>query len=64
MEVDETPKNSSSAVVRIWREPKKRLGKVIARKTKKEGRPISEAELVSKAVDQYCSKEERKLGIV
>ena len=61
--MNETPKNSSSAVVRIWREPKERLLKVIDRKSKKEGRPISEAESVSKAVSQYCQKEERKLGI-
>lgn len=60
---NETPKNSSSAVVRIWREPKDRLGEVIKKKAKKEGRPISEAELVSKAVNQFCNKEERKLGI-
>lgn len=60
---NESPKNSSSAVVRIWREPKERLLKVIDRKSKKEGRPISEAESVSKAVEQYCRKEERKLGI-
>lgn len=58
---DETPKNSSSAVVRIWREPKERLGKVIAKKSKKERRPISEAEMVSKAVDLLCDKEEPKL---
>lgn len=60
---DETPKNSSSAVVRIWREPKERLVRVIEKKSKKERRPISEAEMVSKAVEQLCDKEEKKLGL-
>lgn len=60
---DETPRNSSSAVVRIWREPKERLVKVIEEKSKKERRPISEAEMVSKAVDKLCDVEEKKLGL-
>jgi hypothetical protein len=60
---DETPKNSSSAVVRIWREPKERLVRVIEKKSKKERRPISEAEMVSKAVDRFCANEEKKLGL-
>lgn len=60
---DETQKESSSAVVRIWAEPKKRLVRVVEAKSRKEKRPVSEAELVSKAVDRLCDKEEAKLGL-
>lgn len=61
--IDETPKTVASAVVRIWKEPKKQLLEVIEAKTEREGRPISEVEVVSKAVNQYCKREKRKLGI-
>lgn len=60
---DGRQKSSTSAVVRIWKEPKERLVKVGEKRSKKERRPISEAELVSTAVNLYCDKEERKLGI-
>ena len=60
---DETPKNSSSAVVRIWREPKERLVRVIEKKSDRERRHISEAEMVSRAVDRFCTIEEKKLGL-
>lgn len=53
----------SGTTVRIWSKPKDRLQRVVEKKTEKEGRPVSEAELVSKAVDALCDKEERKLGI-
>ena len=60
---DGTQKQASGNTVRIWTEPKKRLKKVCEEKAKKEQRIISEAELVSKAVNALCAKEERKLGI-
>lgn len=60
---EQTQKAVSGSTVRIWNEPKERLQKVRERKEKKERRPVSEAELVSKAVEAYCTKEERKLGI-
>jgi hypothetical protein len=58
-----TQKWAGSEVVRIWREPKERLEKVREAKEKKEKRPVSETELVSKAVEKFCDKEEPKLGI-
>jgi hypothetical protein len=60
---EQTQKQASGGTVRIWREPKKRLAAVVEKKSEKEGRIVSEAELVSKAVEAYCTKEERKLGI-
>ena len=54
----------SGKTVRIWIEPKKRLQKFIAAKAKKERRIVSEAEIVSTAVDMLCDIEERKVGIV
>lgn len=56
-------KTTSGATVRIWREPKERLLNVVSEKAKQERRLVSEAELVSKAVDMYCDEEEKKLGI-
>lgn len=60
---EQTQKSVTGTTVRIWNEPKKRLQKVRIKRQDKEGRPVSEAELVSKAVEAYCTKEERKLGI-
>lgn len=60
---DKRQKTSTSAVVRIWTEPKERLAEVGKHRSKKERRPITEAELVSTAVNLYCDKEEKKLGI-
>jgi hypothetical protein len=60
---EETQKSGSGSTVRIWTEPKGRLKKVREAKAKKEKRLVSEAELVSKAVNAYCDKEEPKLGI-
>lgn len=60
----ESQKATTSEVVRIWKEPKKRLARVLLEKSKKEKRPITETELVSKAVDALCKIEERKLGII
>lgn len=59
----QTQKAVSGKTVRIWTEPKVRLTKVQEAKSKKERRPISEAELVSRAVDLFCDREEPKLGI-
>jgi len=56
-------KTGSGSTVRIWDEPKERLQKVREAKAKKEKRLVSEAELVSKAVDALCDREEPKLGI-
>jgi hypothetical protein len=51
------------SMVRIWDKSKERLVKVVEKKIEKENRNVSEAELVSKAVDMYCAREEKKLGI-
>lgn len=59
----QSQKAASGATVRIWAEPKKRLIGVVEAKAKKERRPVSEAELVSKAVDMFCDQEEKELGI-
>lgn len=56
-------KETSGKTVRIWTDRKKRLADVIIEKSKKERRPISEAEMVSKAVDMLCEVEERELGL-
>jgi hypothetical protein len=60
---EQSQKAVTGTTVRIWNGPKKRLQKVREEREVKEGRPVSEAELVSKAVEAYCTKEERKLGI-
>jgi hypothetical protein len=56
-------KKRFSRTVRIWPEPKERLQKVQRRMADKEGREVTEAELVSKAVAAFCKREEPKLGI-
>lgn len=56
-------KTTSGSTVRIWSKPKERLQKVVEAKGKKEDRIVSEAELVSKAVNALCEKEEKKLGL-
>lgn len=60
---DKEQKQASGATVRIWADAKERLQNVVVAKAKKERRLVSEAELVSKAVDALCDKEEKKLGI-
>lgn len=60
---NDSQKTSSGSTVRIWKEPKERLQKFIKAKSKKERRLVSEAEIVSTAVDMLCSIEEPKLGI-
>jgi hypothetical protein len=59
----QTQKKRFSKTVRIWPEPKERLQKVQRKMADRESRDVTEAELVSKAVEAYCTKEERKLGI-
>lgn len=59
----ETQKSTTSETVRIWAKPKERLVKVAEKKTEREGRPVTEVELVSKAVDLLCDIEERQLGL-
>jgi hypothetical protein len=61
---EEAQKTKISTTVRIYAEPKDRLQKIVWKKTFKEGRKYTEAELVSKAVDDLCEKEERKLAKV
>jgi hypothetical protein len=58
-----TQNHGTGSTVRIWNEPKERLQKVREAKAKKERRIVSEAELVSKAVEALCTKEEKRLGI-
>jgi hypothetical protein len=60
---EQTTKHATGTTVRIWLKPKERLQKVVAAKATKEERHVSEAELVSKAVNALCDKEEKKLGI-
>lgn len=60
---EQPQKQGSGSTVRIWSEPKERLQKVVEAKAKKERRLVSEAELVSKAVEAFCDKEEKKLGL-
>lgn len=61
---EEKEKQASGATVRIWLNPKKRLANVREQRSKKERRPISEAEMVSRAVDMFCDREEKKLGVI
>jgi hypothetical protein len=60
---EETTKTKESTTVRIWTEPKKRLQDVVRKKAAKEGRDVTEQELVSKAVVALCEIEEKELGI-
>lgn len=56
-------KNQESTTVRIGREPKERLQKLARNKAAKENRDVTEMELANEALEAYCTKEERKLGI-
>lgn len=56
-------KAEKSTTVRIYERMKERLQKVAYKKTGHEGRPVTEVELVNEAVEAFCKKEERKLGI-
>lgn len=60
---DEPQKRSFPEVVRLAEDAKKNLVEVSSKRTEREGRPVSEAELASKAVNQFCKKEKKKLGI-
>ena len=59
----ETATNQESTTVRIWTDQKKRVQKLSRKKTDREDREVTECEIVSAAVDAYCAKEEKKLGI-
>lgn len=50
--------------VRIWSAQKKSLTELIANRTLKGKDRVTEVELVSSAVEAFCEKEKRKLGIV
>lgn len=50
--------------VRIWPKQKKTLVELIATRTLQGKEKVSEVELVSNAVEAFCQKEKRKLGLV
>lgn len=51
--------------VRIWPKPKERLEKLmLTKRLRNPGEKVTEVELASAAVEAYCTKEERKLGII
>lgn len=54
---------ASSEVVRIWKGAKKKLQDMVEARAKRERRPVSEAEVVSKAVEALYTKDKKKLGI-
>lgn len=58
-----TTKQASGTTVRIWAKPKGRLQVIREAIAEKEDRIVSEAELVSKAVNAFCDREEKKLGL-
>lgn len=60
---EQPQKQVSGSTVRIWDEPKKRLQEMVEAKTRKERRPVSEAEVVSKAVEALYKKDKKKLGL-
>lgn len=60
---NQTAKQATGYMVRIWAESKKRVREMVEAKTEKEGRPVSEAEIVSKAVDALHKKSRKTLGI-
>lgn len=59
----ESQKLAASEVVRIWKGPKKQLQEMVEARTRKERRPVSEAEVVSKAVEALYKKDKKKLGL-
>jgi len=59
----ESQKTTTSEVVRIWKKAKEQVQEMVEAKTKKECRPVSEAEVVSKAVEALHKKEKKKLGV-
>lgn len=59
----ESQRTGSSEVVRIWKGPKKQLQDMVEARTRKERRPVSEAEVVSKAVEALYKRDKKKLGL-
>lgn len=59
----ERQKKVLGSTVRIWAKQKERLVRVIEKKAEKEERIVSEAEMVSRAVNLLCEIEEKQLGI-
>jgi hypothetical protein len=53
----QTQKHVSGSTARIWSEAKKQLQKLVESRAKKEKRPVSEAEIVSKAVGEMYERE-------
>lgn len=60
---EETQKTKISTTVRIWTEEKERLKKIARKVADKEDRDVTELELASEAISEYCNKREKKLGI-
>lgn len=56
-------KTRKSTTVRIYEETKGRLQNVVFAKIGKEKRAVTEMDLASAAIDDFCKKEEKKLGI-
>jgi predicted DNA-binding protein len=56
-------RNKKYESVRMRPETKERLEKVMHEKSLKEKRRVTELELASAAIEAYCAKEEKKLGI-
>lgn len=59
----ESQKLAASEVVRIWKGPKKQLEDMANARTKRERRPVSEAEVASKAIEALFKKDRKKLGL-
>lgn len=64
MSAPETQKTTKSTTVRIYENTKERLQNVVRKKAAKEDREVTELELTDKAVNEYLSKEEKKLTTV
>lgn len=60
---EQPQKTVSGSTVRIWDEPKKRLQEMVEARARKERRPVSEAEVVSKAIEALYKKDKKKLGL-
>lgn len=56
------PKERKYGAVRCWKEPKERLERLTAMKAL-QGQRVTEVEQTSKAINDYCDREQRKLGI-
>jgi hypothetical protein len=60
---DTTTKGGPTETVRVWTNVKKEVKDVIAEKTSKAKRQITEAEALSPVIKAWVKREKRKLGI-